>query len=106
MLSVLLFISGAEIFIVILVALLLFGAKRMPEIAKGLGKGLNEFKKATADIKRELIDDNNEIVNDFKEVKENIKKTTEEVKKNIDSADIGKEVRSLKKNVAKFTTKK
>ena len=45
-----LFISGSEIFIILLVVLLLFGANKLPEIARGLGKGMNEFKKATEDI--------------------------------------------------------
>jgi len=51
-----LFISGQEIFIVMIVVLLLFGAKKIPEIAKGLGKGMREFRKATDDIKREISD--------------------------------------------------
>ena len=49
-----LFISGQEIFIVMIVVLLLFGANKIPEIAKGLGKGMREFRKATDDIKREI----------------------------------------------------
>ena len=40
--------------IIFLVVLLLFGAKRIPEIAQGLGKGIREFKDATGDIKREM----------------------------------------------------
>lgn len=40
--------------IIILVILLLFGAKRIPELARGLGQGIQEFKKASDDIKREL----------------------------------------------------
>jgi sec-independent protein translocase protein TatA len=43
-----------EITIIFLVILLVFGAKRIPEIARGLGKGIREFKDATTDIKREL----------------------------------------------------
>ena len=43
-----------EIILILLVILLLFGAKRIPEIARGLGKGIREFKDATNDIKREL----------------------------------------------------
>lgn len=48
-----------EIILIFLVILLIFGAKRIPEIARGLGKGIREFKDATSDIKRELtVDDN------------------------------------------------
>ena len=43
-----------EIIAILLVILLLFGAKRIPEIARGLGKGIREFKDATNDIKKEL----------------------------------------------------
>ncbi|WP_412063667.1 twin-arginine translocase TatA/TatE family subunit [Rubrivirga sp. IMCC45206] len=43
-----------EILAILLVVLLLFGAKRIPEIARGLGKGIREFKDATNDIKHEL----------------------------------------------------
>ena len=43
-----------EIIAILLVILLLFGAKRIPEIARGLGKGIREFKDATNEIKQEL----------------------------------------------------
>jgi sec-independent protein translocase protein TatA len=43
-----------EIFLIFLVVLLIFGANRIPEIARGLGKGIREFKDATSDITREL----------------------------------------------------
>ncbi|OQY05742.1 MAG: hypothetical protein B6I20_00495 [Bacteroidetes bacterium 4572_117] len=66
-----LFISGPEIFIVLIVILLLFGSKKIPEVAKGLGKGLKEFKKATDDIKKEITD--TDIVKDVTEIKKNIK---------------------------------
>ena len=46
--------SGQEIFVIIIVALLLFGAEKLPDIAKTLGKGMRDFKKATDDIGREF----------------------------------------------------
>ena len=46
--------GGMELVIIFLVILLVFGAKRIPEIASGLGKGIREFKDATSDIKREM----------------------------------------------------
>lgn len=47
-----------ELLLIMLVVLLLFGSKKLPEIARGLGKGLNEFKKAVQDLKDDLnIDD-------------------------------------------------
>ncbi len=49
-----------EVIIIFLVILLIFGAKRIPEIARGLGKGIREFKSATSEISKELtIDDRN-----------------------------------------------
>lgn len=43
-----------ELIIIFLVVLLIFGAKRIPEIARGIGKGIREFKDATSEISREL----------------------------------------------------
>jgi len=70
----LLFISGQEIFIVMIVVLLLFGAKKIPEIAKGLGKGMREFRKATDDIKREINDQSREIKQDINKFKDDLTK--------------------------------
>ena len=45
--------GGSEIFLIIAVLLLFFGAKRIPELAKGLGKGIKEFKDASSGIAKE-----------------------------------------------------
>jgi len=68
-----LFISGGEIFIVMIVVLLLFGANKIPEIARGLGKGMNEFKKATDDIKKEINNSADGLSDDIKEIKDTFK---------------------------------
>lgn len=47
-------IGPMELLVIFLVILLLFGAKRIPEIARGLGKGIREFKSATKDIADEI----------------------------------------------------
>jgi sec-independent protein translocase protein TatA len=49
-----LFISGAEILIILLIVVMLFGSDKLPEIARGLGKGMRQIKDATNDIKREI----------------------------------------------------
>jgi len=49
-----LFISGGEIFVILLVAIMVFGADKLPEIARELGKGMRQIKDATNDIKREI----------------------------------------------------
>ncbi|MCP4725931.1 MAG: twin-arginine translocase TatA/TatE family subunit [bacterium] len=43
-----------EIIVIFLVLLLLFGGKKLPELAKGLGKGIKEFKKATTEIEEDI----------------------------------------------------
>ena len=43
-----------EIAFILLIVLVMFGAKRIPEVARGLGKGIREFKSATSEISREL----------------------------------------------------
>ena len=47
-------LGGWEIILIMAVILLLFGAKKLPELAKGLGQGIKEFKKATTDVQRDL----------------------------------------------------
>lgn len=71
--NTLLFISGGEIFIIMIVVLLLFGANKIPEIARGLGKGMREFKKATDDIKKEINDSSSNMVDDIKDIKDTFK---------------------------------
>ena len=44
-------IGGMEILIIVLIVVLLFGSKRIPDLAKGLGKGMKQFKKEIKDIK-------------------------------------------------------
>lgn len=47
-----------ELILIFAVVLLIFGAKRIPEIARGIGKGIREFKDATSEISKELdVDD-------------------------------------------------
>lgn len=50
-------IGWQEILLVFLVVLLLFGAKRLPEVGKSFGKGLKEFRNAIKDVTRELEKD-------------------------------------------------
>ncbi|MEO6849928.1 MAG: twin-arginine translocase TatA/TatE family subunit [Mucilaginibacter sp.] len=60
--AVLLFlnIGGSEMIFIFIVALFLFGGEKLPEIARGLGKGIRDFKDASEDVKREI---NNQIYN-------------------------------------------
>jgi sec-independent protein translocase protein TatA len=47
-------LSGGELVMVLVAILILFGAKRIPEFAKGLGQGIKEFKKASSDVTNEF----------------------------------------------------
>ncbi|MEP5339919.1 MAG: twin-arginine translocase TatA/TatE family subunit [Algibacter sp.] len=49
-----LFISGAEIAFILFIVIMVFGADKLPEIARGLGKGMRTLKDATNDIKHEI----------------------------------------------------
>jgi sec-independent protein translocase protein TatA len=83
MTNYILFISGAEMVLVMLLALLFFGAKAIPDIAKTLGKGMREFKKATNDIKREINDYTEDIKKDIDDVTSTVNKETGDIKKGI-----------------------
>lgn len=56
-------LGGGELVLVLVVILILFGAKRIPEFAKGLGKGINEFKKASREVTDSLENDQPPTVN-------------------------------------------
>ena len=47
-------IGGGSLVLIIIVIILLFGAKRIPELARGLGRGIREFKDATKEIQDDL----------------------------------------------------
>jgi sec-independent protein translocase protein TatA len=78
-----LFISGAEIFVILLIVVMLFGADKLPEIARGLGKGMRQVKDATNDIKREIK--NSAEKNDFDiDVASKVKDEINKVRKGVD----------------------
>lgn len=74
-----LFISGAEIFFILFIVVMVFGADKIPGIAKGLGKGMRQLKDATDDIKRE-IQKTTDVDTDFTK---NIRKEIDDVKNNV-----------------------
>jgi sec-independent protein translocase protein TatA len=46
-------IGGQELFLILLLVLVFFGAKKLPELARGLGQGIREFRKAAKDVQEE-----------------------------------------------------
>lgn len=65
-------ISGGEIFVIILVVFLFFGPDKIPEIARWIGKGLGEVKKATSEIRDEIARETEDIQKEVKDLKKNI----------------------------------
>jgi sec-independent protein translocase protein TatA len=61
----LLFIGGPEIIVVLLFVVMFFGSKKIPELAKGLGKAMREVKDASNEIKKEIRDSATSIKDDF-----------------------------------------
>ena len=70
-------IGMPELLVIFVVVLMLFGSKRLPELARGLGKGLREFKKAANDIRNEL---------DTAPLQDEVRKIESEIKKDLDDA--------------------
>ncbi len=65
-------IGGSEILLILLAVLLLFGSKQIPEVAKMMGKGMREFRKATDEIKREINDGTKDIKQDINDIKKDL----------------------------------
>ena len=72
--STLLFLNlgGGEVVLILMVVLLFFGSKNIPNLAKGLGKGLREFKDATEGIKREIEKSSQEIEKEGNDIKKTL----------------------------------
>ena len=61
----LLFIGTPEILVILLFVVIFFGSKKIPELAKGLGKAIREVKDASNEIKKEIRDNTTSIKDDF-----------------------------------------
>ena len=85
-----LFISGAEIFFIMFIVVMVFGADKIPGIAKGLGKGMRQLKDATDDIKREIHKSAEKQGIDTS-ITDELQKDFEDVKKKLD--DVGGTIR-------------
>jgi len=87
-------LGAMEIFLILLIVLLLFGAKRLPELSRSMGRSLREFKKATSEVEDDFRDAMNEEPETRKSSKK-IDRTAEE------SAKSGKEAESVEPVEAK-----
>jgi sec-independent protein translocase protein TatA len=72
-------ISGGEIFIILLVVFIIFGPDKIPEIARWVGKGLAEVKKATSEIREEIDKETGDIRKSANKIKENLNKETKDL---------------------------
>jgi len=82
-----LFISGAEIFIILVIVVMLFGADKIPELARGLGKGMQQLKSATNEVKKEITESAKKQGIDASltsDIQKDIKKIKTKVQDNID----------------------
>ena len=68
-------IGMPEVLIILAVALIVIGPKKLPDLAKSLGRAIGEFKKATQEFKQSI-----EINSDLKDVKETVKGMNESIK--------------------------
>jgi Tat protein translocase TatB subunit len=86
-------LQGGEIIIILLVALVVLGPTRLPELAKKLGEWTSELRAAARDIRRGLEDevaDIKKVGEDLKAPLDELKKSSEEVRKDIDQAGISR----------------
>ncbi len=88
-------ISTGEVFIILMVLFLVFGPQRMPEIARKIGKAINQMKQATSEITREFNEETGEIKKTFEEEAKGIRKSYEDTKK-----DIQKENKNLENELS------
>jgi sec-independent protein translocase protein TatA len=63
-------LGGGEIFLILLVILLFFGANKIPELARGLGRGMREFKDAANDIQKEIESSAKPVSREINEIKQ------------------------------------
>ena len=82
--NIFLFISGPEIGFIIFIMVLLFGADKIPEFARGLGKGINNIKHATNEIKHE-IKNSKDMVGQNSDISNKVKSEINKAKSEIDS---------------------
>jgi TatA/E family protein of Tat protein translocase len=66
-------IGGSEIFLILLFVLVFFGAGKIPDFARALGKGIHEFKKAADDIKSELSNNTSDLRKDINDATKDLK---------------------------------
>lgn len=106
-------ISGSELMVILLVILMLFGSDKIPEMAKGLARIINQVKNASNELKSEITKgvENNEVIKEINEVVnvEEMKKRIglDDMKKTIDDVnpiqDVQQEIEKAKEDIESMT---
>ena len=102
-------LGGGEIFLVVLVIIMLFGSDKLPDLVKGLGKGLreindaknqiqNEIQKSTSGVREEFEKHTSEILKSTGDIKEEFVKHTTEIQTEIEKVGL-----SVKRQIGDFT---
>lgn len=78
MISLFLNLGMSEILLILFVILLLFGSKGLPNIARTLGRGIHEFKRASETVQKDIMHNTGEISHQIKREIEEVKKELEE----------------------------
>ena len=73
----------SEMLVIFIIALLVFGPKKLPELGKSLGKGIREFRKATEDLKSSWDEQMRDVENPIKEVTRDIQQSANDMKKDL-----------------------
>lgn len=73
-------VSMGEVVLIFLVVLMLFGSKTIPDLARSIGKGMNEFRKATDDIKREFEQSTNELKQEMTVLENEVRQNSSEIR--------------------------
>jgi len=81
-------ISGGEIFVILLVVFIIFGPDKIPEIARWIGKSMNEIKRATSEITDEIAKETKDIRETTDKLKDDFHKTTRDITKSVGDVDI------------------
>jgi len=70
-------ISGGELVVIMLVAVMFFGKKGIPNVARTMGKGIRQFRDATQDIQRDILSSTQELQDEVKKQRKDIKDNLE-----------------------------
>lgn len=99
-------ISAGEIVLIFLIVLMLFGSKKIPELARSIGRGMNEFRKATDEIKREFEQTAEDLKEDIAELSDEVHESRRELDNMADEVydEIKTHKEDLEKNISDDTS--